>query len=84
MITLHSIDLKYMHDKCFAESYQGVCRILTIQNDTCRTHKCPFYKPDGCKEWVRIEDNRGVNLIPPEEYETFRRKQNEYRTGIRK
>jgi len=84
MITLHSIDLKYTHDKCFAESFKGMCRILTTQSDTCRTVNCPFYKPDGCKEWVRIEDERGVNLIPPEEYTYYRRKQNEYRTGIRK
>lgn len=83
MITLHSIDLAYVHDKCFAEGYKGVCRLLTIKSDVCRTSKCPFYKPDGCKDWVRVEDDKGTFIIPIEEYKDYRRKQYEYRTGIR-
>lgn len=74
MITLHSVDLNYTHDKCFAESYKGMCRILIAKSDVCRTHKCPFYKPDGCKDWVRVEDNRGTFIIPIEEYRDYRRR----------
>lgn len=75
MITLHSIDLNYIHEKCFAESYKGLCRILITKNDVCGTSKCPFYKPDGCKDWVRVEDNRGIFIIPIEEYRDYRRRQ---------
>lgn len=35
---------------------------------------CPFYKPEDCKEWVRIEDEEGIYLIPPEEYKALRKK----------
>ena len=85
MITLHSVDLMRIDEKCFGESFKGLCRILTVKSDVCRTYKCPFYKPEGCEKWVRVEDSQGVNLVPPEEYENYyRRKFNEYRTGIRK
>lgn len=72
MITLHSIDLAHVHEKCFAEGYKGVCKLLTVKSDVCRTSKCPFYKPDECKDWVRVEDKQGVSLIPFEEYISLR------------
>lgn len=34
----------------------------------CGTYKCPFYKPIGCKDWVKIENEGGVELYTPEEY----------------
>lgn len=68
MITKHSIDLKRINDKCFAKSVRDSCRITSAVNDKCGTYRCPFYKPEGCKDWVRIEDNTGINLIPPEDF----------------
>jgi len=67
MITKHSIDLTKVNETCFAKTSLGICRIFGILRDDCGSYKCPFYKPDGCKAWVRIEDRTGVNLIPPEE-----------------
>jgi hypothetical protein len=29
---------------------------------------CDFYKPAGCKDWIRVERGDEVWLIPPEEY----------------
>lgn len=74
MITRNSIDLKSTHDNCHAESLKGTCKILISKSRYCRTHKCPFYKPEGAKEWIRVKDKDGINLIPPEEYEFYRRK----------
>lgn len=68
MITVHSIDLKKINSPCFAlsKALKG-CKVLIHTEEECCTYKCPFYKPDGCKDWVRIEDRTGINLIPPEE-----------------
>jgi len=30
--------------------------------------KCPFYKPKGCEDWIRVERDGQVWLVPPEEY----------------
>lgn len=67
MITRHSIDLKRISEPCFGLSRTYDCRVLKGGDVNCGTYKCPFYKPIGCKDWVRIEDRQGVNLIPPEE-----------------
>lgn len=68
MVTKHSINLKYTHDPCFALFKRGnSCRLLTSMHEKCGTYKCPFYKPEDCTDWIRIEDNTGVNLIPPED-----------------
>ena len=68
MITKNSIDLKSTYDNCYAESLKGTCKILISKSKHCRTHRCPFYKPQGAKEWIRVEDKKGVYLVPPEEY----------------
>ncbi len=73
MITLHSIDLKYVHDPCYAEMTGGACRALSEKMEYCRSERCPFYKPKGCKEWIRVEDRNGTNIVPPEEYYKYRR-----------
>ncbi len=73
MITLHSINLQYTHDKCYAEAH-GECRALITKHKYCRSYKCPFYKPEGCKDWIRIDDKTGSNLIPPEEYKDYYRR----------
>lgn len=73
MITLHSIDLRYIKDPCFAEMAGKGCRALSVKSEYCRSQKCPFYKPQGCKDWVRVEDKRGISVVPPEEYVRYRR-----------
>lgn len=68
MITKHSIDLTKVDDICFASNVRyGGCKILTMMHESCGTYKCPFYKPQNCKDWIRIESRTGVNLIPPED-----------------
>ena len=68
MITKHSIDLTKVNDPCFATNTKyGGCRILIGIHPDCGTFGCPFYKPYECKDWIRIEDNTGINLIPPED-----------------
>jgi hypothetical protein len=42
--------------------------VLRKKDEHCGTAKCPFYKPQGCKEWIRVEDEHGKNLVPPEEW----------------
>lgn len=76
MITLHSIDLKYTIDPCFAaigNRQTSGCRLLHQMPKACN-YKCPFYKPKDCREWIRVEDKNGCNLVPPEEYEKYRRR----------
>lgn len=68
MITLHSIDLTKIDEPCFALTVTKACRALSKQSKECGTYKCPFYKPAICKNWVRVEDRQGINLVPPEEY----------------
>lgn len=67
MITLHSIDLTTTKEVCFALAYDGDCRVLIVPHRKCCSADCPFYKPKGCADWIRIEDRQGINLIPPEE-----------------
>lgn len=68
MRTKHSINLKEISEQCFAAKPADTCAITIPQLETCGTWKCPLYKPKSCKDWIRIEDRDGVNLIPPEEY----------------
>ena len=75
MITLHSIDLKYIKGPCiFITPRYGGCKLLTIEHKSCGTYKCPFYKPKGCKDWIRVEDRQGVSIVPEEEYFRARRR----------
>jgi hypothetical protein len=60
---------KYESDgKCFAKTTGG-CLIFGGKCKTgCGTYKCDFYKPDGCKDWIRCNSENGlVKLFPPEE-----------------
>ena len=64
------IDITESTDKCFA-IWAGVCSILTDKiKDDC-TPQCPFYKPQGCEDWVRRKVKEKVWLIPPEEYAEY-------------
>lgn len=56
------IDLTDCHERCYADQ-MGKCYILNEIAYRCNA-SCPFYKPRGCKDWVRI----GNNLHTPEEY----------------
>ena len=70
MITIHSINLKEVTDPCFATigyKESSGCRVLIRMHEGCGSYRCPFYKPRDCRDWVRIEDKMGVNLIPPED-----------------
>lgn len=60
------IDLKEMYDRCFARE-AGDCTILK-DIEICG-NGCPFYKPYGCKDWVRVKQSNGEMLYTPEEYE---------------
>ena len=52
--------------KCFAWA-RGCC-LLTEASERCNTYGCPFYKPQGCKDWIRRDSQRGyVYMIAPEE-----------------
>lgn len=73
MITHHSLDLRYVKDPChFIAPRYGGCKLLRQDHEKCGTYKCPFYKPQGCKDWVRVEDGQGVSLVPAEEYYRYR------------
>lgn len=61
------IDLTTCTDKCFANSL-GTCRVLTTTAENC-TATCPFYKPKGCRDWIRMVAGDRVLLLTPEEYE---------------
>lgn len=67
MITLHSIDLRFTREPCFGQMAGNRCRVLSTRSEDC-DFTCPFYKPAECRDWIRVEDRQGVNLIPPEEY----------------
>ena len=54
-------------DRCFAQVEEG-CTLLTDMADECN-YKCPFYKPVGCKDWVRMKHDGQDVICPPEEYE---------------
>lgn len=67
MITKHSIDLTKINEPCFALTKVRTCKVYGFPERDCNSYRCPFYKPQNCKSWIRIEDNTGINLIPPEE-----------------
>lgn len=60
------IDITNSTERCFA--LQDEC-IATLNE--C---KCPFYKPEGCEDWIRIEKDNKVWIMPPEEYFALRAK----------
>jgi len=67
--THNSIDLTEISDKCFAAlQHEEGCTVLIAPEDRCGTIGCPFYKPEGLKDWVRITDKDGTFILPPEEH----------------
>lgn len=60
------IDLRVEEGRCFAAFMGGKdCAILQKMPKKCTARHCRFYKPKGCRDWVRINNA----LFPPEEYE---------------
>ena len=66
MITKSSIDLRYCIERCVNLKIGG-CAVLCKAEPQCN-YKCPFYKPEGCRDWIRVEDRDGIAVVPPEEY----------------
>ena len=59
--------------KCFASVASNAgCLILSCSIAGCGTFECPFYKPKDCTAWIRIDGEKEVALLPPEEYFTYR------------
>lgn len=65
------IELSVINDKCFAELPRA-CSALSVTEPHC-DYRCAFYKPAGCEDWIRRETESGSYLIPPEEYEEYRK-----------
>ena len=61
------IDLQDCIDKCYAEISHD-CSLLVETAEQCN-YKCAFYKPSGCKDWIRMMHNGRAVICPPEEYE---------------
>ena len=66
-MTAHSIDLKNTREKCFAAT-DGMCGMKILNEEACNSYRCPFYKPQGCRDWIRVERADRIMLVPPEEY----------------
>lgn len=60
--------MKYMDEKCWAEGKHG-CKALKIPHEDCGSYKCPFYKPEGCEDWIRSEIDGEQVLKIPKSYE---------------
>lgn len=60
------VEITNVKERCFALLHTG-CAILCEIEPECST-ECPFYKPQGCEDWIRREKGDEIWLIPPEEY----------------
>lgn len=54
--------------RCFADFNGAECLATEGYVKECRTYLCPFYKPQGCKDWVKLEHADYIEMIPPEDY----------------
>lgn len=52
--------------RCFADTRYS-CGLLLECEDGCGTYECKFYKPKGCRDWVRIDTEEVVQMYAPEE-----------------
>ncbi len=75
MKTHNSLDLMQCDTPCAMSFKQNgvACGLLTRYGKECGSADCPFYKPKGCKDWIRVEDEDGIIIIPPEEYYAARK-----------
>lgn len=74
MKTKHSVNLLKERPEPCDSIYPKGCRILTKVYEGCGSCACPFYKPRDCGDWIRVEDEEGISLIPQEEYYPARMK----------
>lgn len=63
------IAYKYESDGiCFARQHNA-CKVMCELHPRCGTYYCPFYKPVGCEEWLRIDKSTFVRMYTPDEFE---------------
>ena len=50
-------------------AFDNCCQAMADghESDECGTYGCPFYKPRGCEDWVRIDHGEVIHLYEPEE-----------------
>ena len=54
---------------CFGSIAGGKgCKTLMTLSSVCGTYMCPFYKPTEYINWIRIDGEKSISLMPPEEY----------------
>ena len=51
---------------CMLNTEKNKCDALTEIHEGCGTAECPFYKPEGCKKWIRFIHEDKVYVAPPE------------------
>lgn len=57
--------------KCEKREQPNECVALQERLVTeCGTYGCPFYKPLGCEDWIRLEEDGEIHLYAPEEVRT--------------
>lgn len=59
------VEISRCKDPCFAQLATG-CKVLTC--DCAGKAECPFYKPVGCEDWIKVEHNGEAWILTPEEY----------------
>ena len=69
------VEISKCTDRCFGYRY-GECVVLA-EKAVC-SPKCPFYKPEGCEDWIRREVDEEIWMIPPEEYAPSVSKKNRF------
>jgi len=46
--------------RCFAHGeFTSICKALTHIQPGCGTTKCPFFKPEGCRSYIRTVNEEG-------------------------
>lgn len=53
--------------KCFAKMTGGCVIFGGEMHERCGTYGCRWYKPEGTKDWVRLDTKTEVHMYPPEE-----------------
>ena len=54
-------------DKIVFELADGGCEAMFERHPDCGTYNCPFYKPQGCEDWIKLEHKDRVEMYTPEE-----------------
>lgn len=57
--------------RCYGKTPFG-CDVMEEEHEKCGTFACPFYKPDGCQDWVRLDRGDVICLFSPDETERVR------------